>query len=140
MFVESVNWSILVLYDSLGRCIFRTFCFLFCNIILQSYIRVALGSSARAGFERVGRKTCHAEFIAWASKSWECYNVTGARNMSVFSCYLIHFCVPNTIIPPLLVLFPHSPAIYNVEGWLIGMSEDWFQSDQPSAEFYFVGV
>lgn len=64
----------------------------------------------------------------------------GARIMSVFSCDLIHFCVPNTVSPPLLVLFPYSPAIYNVECWLIGMSEDVLQSDQPSAEFYFVGV
>lgn len=42
MFDESVNWSILVLCGSLDRCIFRKFCFLFCNIILQSYIIVAL--------------------------------------------------------------------------------------------------
>lgn len=71
MFVESVNWSIPVLCDSLDRCIFRKFCFLFCNIILQGYIIVALqknlGSSTGAGCERVGGKTCQAEFIAWAS-------------------------------------------------------------------------
>lgn len=51
MFVESVNWSIPVLCDSLDRCIFRKFCFLFCNIILQGYIIVALQKTLVAQLE-----------------------------------------------------------------------------------------